>query len=949
MSTAVQELIYRIKFDPTTATAETQKYAAVAQASLRQIGLTEKQQAAAAQSLQRQRSAAIISQLKQEEREAARSANARLREESRSLRQKIAEETRASREVGRITAETARQAIAQERVRERAAKQLADVQIREAKRAARELEQSLKAQGSAGGGFGGGSAALLGAAGRIPGLSGLTSELGALASATQSAGAAQGSLAGPIGLATAAAAAQVGVMFKLNQGLFNLARSTAQFQGNLFDMSQQLGISVETLSTLEVLATTTGGNIETVASALAIFQKNLEASHDPTSRESKLLAELGVTSADTEEALAQTLQGLFKLGEGSRQTAAVLELFGRSGRFVNAILKESEGDLEAAKAKFAELGIVVDSTSAKVSDQFNDTISLIQFQLRGIAAELGNEIIPSILSALQDLHKTLKDNREAITALAIVAKTTAAVLAIPFKEALGAANLAIKTHGGEIKILIDVYKSLAAAMQLVTNNVPEISPNAIPPVAIGGDKSGITLLRELQQLFKQSQGAGFDGKIFKPVDLSALEKLFKKDGSAAADPGVALLRQLQSELRRLTTDTKAAEIAEQLLGEQFKDTNESLKEQIRIAARLIDTQRAKAQADQLATQLAEKQKQEIDAARDSLAQFMRQQSESLRQLRFGDKTALQEAEEFIAMFPKWTGAMKETEKFSDSFWLRLNAHIIDSIRRMKEMIDLMRETSNLVPLPGEGRQVSEELPKIIFDDSALGQPPLLPDAEILEHQIDAALRAQGAFAGLGVVMSDVFGLGAEGATAFADSMGAAFAGLAQAAGEAVRAFVLFGEVQGGFRKHAAEVIASIAQMAVVQAIWEGAQGLAMLALTWFTGNPKYAASAGAHFAAAAAYGLVAGVAIPLGRAVAGNTFKQGASGGSGGGFSGESGSNQLNPITMNRNQPHSQTQRIIVEVRTRDSEFGRAITAHVVKEVKEAGQIREALANDGAF
>lgn len=87
---------------------------------------------------------------------------------------------------------------------------------------------------------------------------------------------------------------------------------------------------------------------------------------------------------------------------------------------------------------------------------------------------------------------------------------------------------------------------------------------------------------------------------------------------------------------------------------------------------------------------------------------------------------------------------------------------------------------------------------------------------------------------------------------------------------------------GSFRKFAAEMLASVAQMAIVQAVWEAAQGFAMLALSWFTGNPKYAASATAHFTAAAIYGTVGGVAAIAGRGLAGNAFKQQTSAATGG-------------------------------------------------------------------
>ena len=100
-----------------------------------------------------------------------------------------------------------------------------------------------------------------------------------------------------------------------------------------------------------------------------------------------------------------------------------------------------------------------------------------------------------------------------------------------------------------------------------------------------------------------------------------------------------------------------------------------------------------------------------------------------------------------------------------------------------------------------------------------------------------------------------------------------FSQLGQAAGDAVKAFVLFGSSGGNFRKFAAEMIASIAQMATVQAIYELAQGLAWLALNFFLPNPQYVLAANTAFASAAAFGLIAGGAALIGRGVAGNAFK----------------------------------------------------------------------------
>jgi hypothetical protein len=116
-----------------------------------------------------------------------------------------------------------------------------------------------------------------------------------------------------------------------------------------------------------------------------------------------------------------------------------------------------------------------------------------------------------------------------------------------------------------------------------------------------------------------------------------------------------------------------------------------------------------------------------------------------------------------------------------------------------------------------------------------------------------------------------------------------FNSIGQAVGNAVKGFILFGSVGGSFRKFAAETIASIAQMAVVQAISEGALAAAMYGLFYFTGSAHFLKSAIAHGEAALAFGLVAGAATGIGRLAAGNSFAQDQQG-AGGGVAGGSGS-----------------------------------------------------------
>lgn len=901
---------------------------------LNQVTNVTRQQAQAAIQLQRQRSAALIQEWKKEQRESQQTEAAKLRDFQRSIteiaraeqrrtaetvraaNQRLREEQRAAREVARINAETARQAANQERLRERAAKQLADVQIREAKRAARELERSLAAGG---GGGGGDSLAIFGAAvgGRIPALTGLTSQLGAVSAASAGAGAATASLAGPIGIAVAALLAEAAAAAAVTKGLFDLAKQTAAFQGNLFDMSQQVGISVETLSTLEVLAKTTGGSIETVAASMALFQRNLEEAHDPTSKEGKLLAELGVTATDTEEALQQTLAGLFALGEGSKQTDAALQLFGRSGRFINAILKESQGDLEKAKQRFQELGIVVSGQSAKAADEFNDNLALLEFQIRGLTAYLGNQVIPFALEVIEDLRKGLKDNKDVVEALGIVFRTTAQFIAAHFTGAIKLADGFIKNHKTEILLLKEAYENLAAAMQLVSGSVPQIDPNAIPalPLVEGSRSPAETLkwLQELQKTFlettKRPDIKDALKDYFAELDKAEREAQQQQENAKRRlEQQLQVIEQLNIEYKRLSdslrgidVSTRAYAVSESVLTGVLKDASAELIKQAEAIAKSTDNR-----AKQLELQ-------------NRLKEFLEQQEEAVRTAIEGERTHAEATNEFVKALEREGAVLQDVTKF----WLNFNATILDSKDRLKILIEMMRESAELVPRPGG--ELPERSAGFVFDDSSLGLPPPPEEFSLWEH---AVMRLQDVMQSFSDFTQTTF-------------VGA-FESVAGALASGVEAWALYGESFGKAMKQAlAASAARVAGEATFQGALHAAYALGSLALLDFRGAAQHAIAAAKFFAVAALAGIGA-------RAIAGNTFQQGAGGGAGSGSGGSSGSTrpgsgQRDPIDLTR--PREVVHRWIFHVESNDSHILRVFqddvrrngsARQIIKEVTES-------------
>lgn len=131
----------------------------------------------------------------------------------------------------------------------------------------------------------------------------------------------------------------------------------------------------------------------------------------------------------------------------------------------------------------------------------------------------------------------------------------------------------------------------------------------------------------------------------------------------------------------------------------------------------------------------------------------------------------------------------------------------------------------------------------------------------------------------GAIHEHLSGAKQSAALAGLEAITAGMQGLGEAVGQAAYAWVLYGNAGQSVRQVTSQILASIAQQAVVKSIFEFAEGLAALALAFF-GLPNAGPSANAHFAASAAYAGIAGVAAISGRALAGNSFSGGGGGNS---------------------------------------------------------------------
>lgn len=701
---------------------------------------------------------------------------------------------------------------------------------------------------------------------------------GALSSVSPKLAALAGS-AGPITLAVAAFLAEAAAITLVVKGLIDLGVHTADFQGKLFDLSQQTGVSVDTLNALDIGVSKVGGSIESVVQSLVIFQGKIEEAQDETTKAGKTFKELGISTNDTEVAFREAIKALAALPEGFRQTNDAAELFGRrGGKQVLAFLKDANGDIDGVVNKLGDLARVT-REDAKAADEFNDALRDLQILVRGVGAVVGKEVIPQLLTGLKELQKTLKDNKEALDALGIAAKIAAGFLGLNIKAALNTLTLFLRTHAGELQIIVNLYERLVVATQKIGKAVV----------------AGVNLEGSGPQVGADTGGAAF--RIGAQPTKEQLAAAKTATAAALSESADAAAKELQAQ-RALTEsllidhERRGGDL-EQFFGRQQRLFDDHLKI-------LNDQIKAERDINQSAFDARVLNQAEFnDKIRDLNLRAQKAQDdfdEQSRKLKLAKDRALVEEE---IRFRESALAIEESRREGEL------ARLEDALergattesevlgRRLEFLKDTQKTRIGIIDFELKADSTSAEQKEQLNTKRTISEQKYTDEFKRLTNErIDAMARetaeAGPSFEGVTRegdlsnfpeppamlktvdVLKDAF----EEIKLIGED---AFSSLAQGIGNLIQNWVLLGNTApGATRKMVAAVLAGVAAEAAVQAIFELAKGFAALFF-----NP---AEAAAHFTAAALFGSIAGVAAVAGRGIAGDLFKQqGAAGGGGGG------------------------------------------------------------------
>lgn len=263
-----------------------------------------------------------------------------------------------------------------------------------------------------------------------------------------------------LGKAAARIAPAVKLAVTATAGAFAyMVKQSIDLADQMAKTSQKIGISVESLSALKHAASLSGVEFESLVNGLKFANKNMADMAAGTGDARLAFMAMGVSVKDssgqmktTEALLGEVADKFMKYEDGANKTAIAMRIFGKAGADLIPLLNQGSAGIKDMMVGAEKLGLVIDTKTARASEEFNDNMKSLKDTASGAALVFAAEVVPSMASAAGAMVQWAKESGAAEKTGKVLAETIKVLAAsgLLVASAFAAAGTAI---GGLFSII----------------------------------------------------------------------------------------------------------------------------------------------------------------------------------------------------------------------------------------------------------------------------------------------------------------------------------------------------------------------------------------------------------------------------------------------------------------------------------------------------------------
>jgi hypothetical protein len=306
-------------------------------------------------------------------------------------------------------------------------------------------------------------------------------------------------------------------------GLASFIKESIDLADNASKAAQMAGVTTEALTGLQYAAGLADVSAGELNSSLRFLNLAISKAAGGGKEAQQAFGDIGVSiraaSGEIRSADAVLLDVADRFSQyenGAEKAALAQELFGRSGTVLIPLLNSGAAGIRELTAQAERFGLVVSQETASASEEFNDSLTVMQGITRGVGNQLARELLPT----LNDITGTM----------------------ISVTESTGAASTAADVLSGTLKGLVTAGIVVGASFKA--------TGEAIGAFAAGVAAAASGEFASAVEIFKQG------GTDYKDTTVDALKRINELWNGSAGTTGAAAAKVAGSlrELKRGATE-----------------------------------------------------------------------------------------------------------------------------------------------------------------------------------------------------------------------------------------------------------------------------------------------------------------------------------------------------------------------------------------------------------
>lgn len=362
-----------------------------------------------------------------------------------------------------------------------------------------------------------------------------------------------------------------------------LAKEAIQWDVAVKKLSGITGATAKETSELLAVANYMGVAMEDSAGAFAKFSKNVGAAKEKMEvarAEGKLgtdiFSKLGYTleqiqGKNTVEVFKMIQERLRGMKDGAEKTRVEMELFGRTGYQMHAMLNMSAEQMDKVAERAKAMGLIIDDDTAAKSAKLNRELKDLENTGKRLAVSIGHELVPvfndyakGVLDVAKEFESMTAEQKEAIGGIVKFGAEAGAVIVVmrSLTSALGFMRLATIAAAGP-------WVTLATVAGLAAKNIYDaVYASKTAGSYLNVEVDGMKAHRNLNSDKGTSEAymANHDGRYW--VEDSSFFGLFKNDRLATKEEGAridaALKQKEEADAAKAKLDEDLAKAKEDL-------------------------------------------------------------------------------------------------------------------------------------------------------------------------------------------------------------------------------------------------------------------------------------------------------------------------------------------------------------------------------------------------